>query len=462
MIDLSYNENDELVLKSSLNEYRKTNDLSYGENDELVLKSSLSNNNLEILTYEKEYNKDNSIFLNHIGEIANDTNVLSTNLCIHIISDFVEYNNNNKLIVKTETVDNDDIETFLQNIYIRSFDKNVLSAKLTREFVYKYVDHVMNNINIVKYDSEFRSCEYKSLNLTYFDETYDEKVLSMKSCLSMYYDLRDKLLYDKQDKLEFSSTKEHYETNKESTTIIPTLSLLNELVNDKNNDIEILKADTKYSFDNITGIDDIVAKTKELLNSVNDETVFSSKLAMFANFSYIITELNDEILIKSDNSNLSDYTDLTNIDYASSNKLKDYLHYNEDIEVRGVNDINIYSTRSIYNLIKLINYYKLDKYPLIETEEDYIENNNKHKTSLISCELLQSLLQNKQDSLTISTTKSDYETNKESTTIVPSLNLINELISECDNKNEDGSLTLNSTNDTVLSVFSNNSYVKDV
>ncbi|KAK8836053.1 hypothetical protein M9Y10_040113, partial [Tritrichomonas musculus] len=116
------------------------------------------NNNIEILTYEKEYNEDAPTFLQHTDEIVTDT--------------------------------------------------NVLSAKLTREFVYKYVDHVMTNLNIVKYDGEFEYDSYKSLNLTYFNETYDEKVLSMKSCISMYYDLRDKLLYDKQDKLNLISSNE--------------------------------------------------------------------------------------------------------------------------------------------------------------------------------------------------------------------------------------------------------------
>ena len=171
-----------------------------------------------------------------------------------------------------------------------------------------------------------------------------------------------------------------------------------------NNNIEILKDDTIYNDNN-------EIFWNNLQEAVNDNNVLSSQLAI----NYIYKSTLDMIIeaavlkeetTRSDRFNIEDYETqtLNDIDEA-----KDYEVLSEKS-----------SMKMYYNL--------LDK------------------------------IKTKQDSLVISTNKTDYETNKESTTIIPSLSLLNELISECDNKNEDGSLTLNSTNDTVLSVFSNNSY----
>ncbi|KAK8877868.1 hypothetical protein M9Y10_004631 [Tritrichomonas musculus] len=90
--------------------------------------------------------------------------------------------------------------------------------------------------------------KYETLTFNDIEKEKDYEVLSEKSSMKMYYNLLDKIKA-KQDSLAISTNKTDYETNKESTSIIPSLSLINELLSkcDNNLDEYRKKNDLTYS-----------------------------------------------------------------------------------------------------------------------------------------------------------------------------------------------------------------------
>ncbi|KAK8836386.1 hypothetical protein M9Y10_039729 [Tritrichomonas musculus] len=147
-------------------------------------------------------------------------------------------------ILKDETIYNDDNDIFFNNLQEAINDNNVLSSQLAINFIWKYTLDMIEYAAVLKDETtrsyRFNIEDYETLTLNNIDNAKEYEVLSEKASLKMYYNLLDKIK-TKQDSLAISTNKTDFETNKESTTIIPSLSLLNELIS--NNDKYVTKSD---------------------------------------------------------------------------------------------------------------------------------------------------------------------------------------------------------------------------
>ncbi|KAK8877928.1 hypothetical protein M9Y10_004691 [Tritrichomonas musculus] len=163
-----------------------------------------------------------------------------------------ELTNNNIEILKDETIYNDDNEIFWNNLQEAVNDNNVLSSQLAINYIWKSTLDMMIEAAVLK--DETTRCDlfdiekYETLTFNDIEKEKDYEVLSEKSSMKMYYNLLDKIKA-KQDSLAISTNKTDYETNKESTSIIPSLSLINELLSkcDNNLDEYRKKNDLTYS-----------------------------------------------------------------------------------------------------------------------------------------------------------------------------------------------------------------------